>query len=157
MPSPLRAQVALIGLLAVMLIPIGTSSLRGLTHILTCRGTSATPFSVGVPAEGLPIVSSSAVIERGADGAAETPTVCGALSLELLIASRQPDRADVSLSITNHSRLGWHGTVQIQLDQTRIPIAIGAIGPNDTATSRVTLQLTAGRTYEVEGTLLIGP
>src|SRR3546814_7832459 len=52
MPSALRAQVALVGLLAVLLIPIGTSSLRGLTHILTCQDDSATPFSVVVPEEG---------------------------------------------------------------------------------------------------------
>ena len=157
MPSALRAQVALIGLLAVMLIPIGTSSLRGLTHILTCRGTSATPFSVEVPSRGLPIVSSSSVIERHADGSVDTHEICGGLTLDLRIASREHDRADVILAITNHSRLGWHGSVQVRLDGTRIPIAIGAIGPRSTATDELTVRLTARRTYVVDGTLLIGP
>src|SRR5690606_7818095 len=77
MPSALRAQVALIGLLAVLLIPIGTSSLRGLTHILTCREASATPFSIEVPEDGPPVISSSTVIERDPSGEIASDEVCG--------------------------------------------------------------------------------
>ena len=79
MPSALRAQVALIGLLAVMLIPIGTSSLRGLTHILSCQGNNDTPFSIDVPEDGPPIVSSSAVITRDPDGGVPDDQLCGDL------------------------------------------------------------------------------
>ena len=103
MPSSLRAQVALIGLLAVLLIPIGTSSLRGLTHILTCRDKSATPFSVEVPESGPPIISSSTVIERDPSGAVESNEICGGLTLDLEIGSRAEDRADVTLLITNNT------------------------------------------------------
>jgi hypothetical protein len=35
-PNILRSRVALVALLVIFLIPIGLSSLRGLTHILTC-------------------------------------------------------------------------------------------------------------------------
>lgn len=157
MPSALRAQVALIALFGVLLIPIGTSSLRGLTHVLSCRGTSATPFSVEVVAGGPPVVSGSTVIERNPDGSVDSRELCGGLTLDLMVGSHVEDEAEVTLAITNRSDVGWHGTVQLRLDDTLIPLAIGAIGAGDTATEDLPLHLDAGRTYALEGTLLIGP
>lgn len=157
MPSALRAQVALIGLLAVLLIPIGTSSLRGLTHILTCRDKSATPFSVEVPETGPPIISSSTVIERDPSGDVASREICGGLTLDLVIGSRAEDRADVTLLITNNSDFGWRGSVQLRLGSTPIPIDIGEIAAGSTATDDFELRLDAGRRYEIEGSLLIGP
>jgi hypothetical protein len=156
-PSALRAQVALIGLLAVLLIPIGTSSLRGLTHVLTCRERSATPFSLDVPADGPPVISSSTVIERGADGEEVSREVCGGLTLDLLIGSRVEDRAEVTLAIANGTDFGWHGSVQLLFDSTPIPVDIGKIDAGATATETFELRLDAGRSYEIEGNLLIGP
>jgi hypothetical protein len=157
MPSALRAQVALLGLFAVLLIPIGTSSLRGLTHILSCRAPSATPFSLEVPADGPPLISSSTVIERTPGGQLERGELCGGLTLDLRIGSRVKDRAEVTVAITNHTRLGWRGSVQLRLDNTRIPIAIGQVDPGDTAEDDLPLRLESDRTYSLEGTLLIGP
>jgi hypothetical protein len=156
-PSALRAQVALIGLLAVLLIPIGTSSLRGLTHVLTCRERSATPFSVEVPDVGPPLISSSTVIERDPDGDVVSNEVCGGLTLDLLMGSRVEDRADVTLAITNNSEFGWRGSVQLLFDGTPIPIDIGKIDAGATSTDSFELRLDAGRTYEIEGNLLVGP
>jgi hypothetical protein len=157
MPSALRAQVALIALFAVLLIPIGTSSLRGLTHILTCQESAATPFSIEVPEDGPPAISSSTVIVRGDDGDVPDRAVCGGLTLDLLIGSRVEDRADVTLAITNESDYGWRGSVQLQLDDIDIPIDIGEIPAGETATDDFELRLDAGRTYEIEGDLLVGP
>ena len=157
MPSALRAQVAFIGLLAVMLIPIGTSSLRGLTHILSCQGRNDTPFSIDVPEDGPPLVSSSAVLTRNPDGSVPTNELCGGLQLDLTMGSQAEDRADVVVAITNNSDYGWHGSVQIRLDDTAIPIDIGEIRAGGTATDEFQLRLEPGRTYAVEGTLLIGP
>jgi hypothetical protein len=157
MPSALRAQVALIGLLAVLLIPIGTSSLRGLTHILTCRDKSATPFSVEVPETGPPIISSSTVIERDPSGEVATNEICGGLTLELVMGSRVENRADVTLVITNNSEFGWRGSVRLQLGDVPIPIDIGEIDAGATATDDFEIRLDSGRTYEIEGSLLIGP
>jgi hypothetical protein len=157
MPSALRAQVALVGLLAVLLIPIGTSSLRGLTHILTCQDRSATPFSVEVPEDGEPTISSSTVIERDPSGEVATNEVCGGLILDLEMGSRAADRTDVTLRITNNSDFGWRGSVQLKLGDTSIPIDIGQIDAGSTATDDFELHLDAGRRYEIEGSLLIGP
>ena len=157
MPSALRAQVALIGLLAVLLIPIGTSSLRGLTHILTCQEDSAAAFTIDVPADGPPTISSSAVIERNPDGTVKTHELCGGLTLDVLMGSRRAERADVTLAITNNSDYGWRGSVQVRLDDTTIPIDIGDIDAGETATDDFELRLDAGTTYAIEGRLLIGP
>jgi hypothetical protein len=157
MPSALRAQVALIGLLAVLLIPIGTSSLRGLTHILTCREASDAPFSVAVPEEGPPVILSSSVIERDADGRPDDREVCGGLVLDLRMGSRVEDETEVQVTIANHSDYGWRGSVQLDLDGTTIPIDIGGIAAGGTATDTVVLTLDPGRTYEIEGSLLVGP
>jgi hypothetical protein len=157
MPSALRAQVALIGLLAVLLIPIGTSSLRGLTHILTCRDESATPFSIEVPDTGPPIISSSTVIERDPSGDAATHEICGGLTLELVVGSRVEDRADLALVISNNSDFGWRGSAQLQLGSTTIPIDIGDIEAHSTTSDDIELRLDQGRRYELEGSLLIGP
>ncbi len=157
MPSALRAQVALIGQLGVLLIPIGTSSLRGLTHILTCQEAAATPFSIEVPVDGPPSITSSATIERNPDGSVPDRSVCGGLTLDLLIGSRTEDRADVTLAITNESEYGWRGSVQLQLDDLDIPIDIGEIDSGETAQDDFELRLDEGESYEIEGDLLIGP
>lgn len=157
MPSALRAQVALVGLLAVLLIPIGTSSLRGLTHILTCRDKSATPFSVDVPEDGPPTISSSTVIERDPSGEAASNEICGGLILDLVMGSREDNRADVTLLITNNSEFGWRGSVRLQLGDVPIPIDIGEIEAGDTAEDEFEIRLDAGRRYEIEGSLLVGP
>ena len=157
MPSALRAQVALIGLLAVLLIPIGTSSLRGLTHVLTCRDRSATPFSVDVPDDGQPTISSSTVIERAPSGEVASREVCGGLILDLVMGSRTDNRADMTLHITNNSDYGWRGSVQLRLGDTPIPVDIGEIAAHSTEEDDIELRLESGRRYEIDGSLLIGP
>jgi hypothetical protein len=157
MPSALRAQVALITLLGVLLIPIGTSSLRGLTHILTCKEAAATPFTIQVPEDGPPSIQSSSVIERNPDGSVPDRSVCGGLTLDVTIGSTEEDRADVTLAITNASEYGWRGSVQLQLDAIDIPIDIGDIPAGETATDEFELRLDEGSSYEIEGDLLVGP
>ena len=157
MPSALRAQVALIALFGVLLIPIGTSSLRGLTHILTCQEEAAAPFSIEVPEDGLPFITSSSIVERNPDGSVPDLSVCGGLTLDLQIGTAEEDRADVTLAITNESEYGWRGSVQLKLDDIDIPIDIGEIDSGETATDEFQLRLDEGSTYAIEGDLLIGP
>jgi hypothetical protein len=157
MPSALRAQVALIGLLGVLLIPIGTSSLRGLTHILSCQQEAAAPFSIEVPAEGPPSILSSTQFERNPDGTVPDASVCGGLTLDVSIGSDEEDRAEVVLAITNSSEFGWRGSVKLELDDIDIPIDIGEIGAGETASDGIELRLDEGSSYEIKGDLLIGP
>jgi hypothetical protein len=157
MPSALRAQVALITLLGVLLIPIGTSSLRGLTHILTCQEAAAAPFTIQVPEDGPPAIQSSSTIERNPDGSVPDTSVCGGLTLDVFIGSDREDRADVILAITNNSEFGWRGSVKVKLDNVDIPIDIGEIDAGETAEDSFVLRLDEGSEYKIEGDLLIGP
>ncbi len=147
----------MIGLLAVLLIPIGTSTLRGLTHVLTCRERSATPFSIDVAESGAPTILSSTVVERDPSGAVVSDEVCGGLRLDIEVGSRVENRADVTLAITNNSPYGWRGSVRLMLGGTPLPISIGKIDAGETARDNIELRLDAGRRYEIEGSLLVGP
>jgi hypothetical protein len=157
MPSAVRAQVALVGLLAVLLIPIGTSSLRGLTHILTCQEQSATPFSVTVLEDAPPMVLSAAAIRPGVDGSGTTLELCGGLTLDVRMGTERQERAELTLAITNGSDFGWRGSVRLDLGGTAIPVDIGHVDPGETASETFEVRLDPGRTYEVAGSLLVGP
>lgn len=161
MPSSLRGRLALFGVLAVLLIPIATSSLRGLTHILSCEEQSDTPFSIDLTDSELPVLTSSQQIEREAPGAvkAQTPPgeLCGGLVLNMHMTSQDATSAEVVLDITNRTAFGWRGTVQLQFSDVVIPVDIGDIAPGATESDQVTLSLETERRYDLEGSLLIGP
>ena len=165
MPSALRAQVALVGLLAVLLIPIGTSSLRGLTHVLTCNQEAAADFSVNAGGDTPATATSSAIITRrdandgttNATGAVTVNELCGGLTLDLAVGTPRENRVPVTLIITNNSDYGWRGSVQMQLDNTTLPITIGRIDAGAVAKNTFVIRVDPDRRYALKGSLLIGP
>ena len=150
MPSILRSRAALIALLGAFLIPIGMSSLRGLTHVLTCRDRVRTPFTLLIPERGAPEAVTSKRIHR------EAGQICGGLTLELGSRVAGPRRLEMEVPITNESPHPWRGTVQLLLDETAIPVDIGEIPSGETEIDTVTFDLDPGA-HEVTGSLLIGP
>ncbi len=141
-------------LFGVFLIPLWTSSLRGLTHLLTCDEPTDTDFSVVVDAEGSASVLSSLQVDRGG-GARE---LCGGLVLDVGVRSgADPASSELVITITNRSDFGWQGSVRVDLDDVSFPIAVGEVAPGERATERVALDLDTGRTYEISGSLLVGP
>jgi hypothetical protein len=150
MPTILRSRLALLSLLGIFLIPIGVSSLRGLTHVLTCRERVRTPFTLIIPQAGQPEAVTSTRITRGED------SICGGLALELGTRVAAPDRMAMVVPITNESPYLWRGTVQMELDNTAIPVDIGEVPAGETVSDTVTFRLDPG-SHEVSGSLLIGP
>ncbi len=157
MPSALRSRLALFALLGAFLIPIGMSSLRGLTHVLTCKESAETPFTLITP-EGLePQLLSSTRISKEdeaflcADDEAE-----GGLSLNMGARAEGPGKVSMILPITNSSKYLWQGTVTLVVGGTSIPVDIGEIPAGQTRQEVVPLNLDSG-TLEVSGSLLIGP
>ncbi len=151
MPSALRSRIALIVLLGAFLIPIVTSSLRGLTHILTCRQATEIPFTMVVPESGPPVIVSSNVIERG-----EPEGVCGGLVLDLGVGPAGPGRVLLRLPITNNTEFDWQGTVSVKIGGTVIPVDIGEIKAGATGSDSIKVKVDPGE-IEVDGSLLIGP
>lgn len=155
MPTLSHHRAPLVVLALLFLIPIGTSSLRGLTHILTCADEVGTAISITPPfAPGEePTLLSSRLIEEGED-----PLICEALDVELAIGSYDEPTGEIELLVTvrNVSESDWRGTIQLEVGSTTIPIAVGSIRADDEIVSAPVVR---GRddTLEVQGSLLIGP
>ena len=138
-------------LLGAFLIPIGTSSLRGLTHILTCEDATEIPFTLVVPEDGPPVIVSSNVIVRD-----EPEGVCGGLVLDMGVGPSDPGRVLLRLPITNNTDFDWQGTVSLKLGGTLIPVEIGEIKAGETGEDTIKVNVDPGE-IEVNGSLLIGP
>jgi hypothetical protein len=143
--------MALFAFVGAFLVPLALSSLRGLTHILVCADEAGTPFTLAVPREGLPHLTSSARIARG-----RQEDICGGLSLDLAARDAGQGKVAVVVPITNRSHFGWQGSVKLDLGSTSLPVRIGSIPPGRTRSDRLTLRLPPG-VHELNGSLLIGP
>lgn len=142
----LRSRLALAALLGVLLIPIGMSSLRGLTHVLTCREHTNVPFAVDIPT-----ITSSQRITRN-----EPLELCGGLTLNLAVKSLSSDKVQVKLPITNHTKYTWQGSVSLKVSGTSVPVRIGEVKPGRTSTDVIDVKIAKG-THTIDGSLLIGP
>lgn len=127
------------------------SSLRGLTHVLTCKQSAETPFTL-VTVEGLaPQLLSSSRITKG-----DEEFLCGGLSLNIGARAKGERSVDMILPIKNNSKFLWQGTVSLEVNGTSIPADIGSIPAGETRTDVVTVKIPQGSS-EVVGSLLIGP
>jgi hypothetical protein len=151
MPSLLRSRLALLLLLGTLLIPVWVSSLRGLTHVLTCREVARTPFTISVPADGDPLIATSIRLERD-----QALDLCDGLALDLGARPGRGNEVVMVVPITNQSENPWRGSVALRFGEVSIPVAIGLIGPGETVSDEVRFELDPGE-FELEGTLLIGP
>lgn len=152
LPISLRARAALVSLLGIFLIPISLSSLRGLSHVLTCEAeVEATLIVDSDGGDDSVLLSADTITADEPDG------LCGGLDVDLQLASSSADEADVVLSITNRTDSDWQGSVDLDFAGTAIPVTIGSIDAGETATDTVTFALEPGRDYEIRGTLLLGP
>jgi len=150
MPAILRSRLALLALLGAFLIPIGMSSLRGLTHVLTCKEEAKQPFTV-IVTDGQPEVLSSIRIGRD-----DTGRLCGGLTLETKARAGTGGNITLVLPIANHTEHLWRGTVSVRVGQTTIPVDVGEVPAGETREDTIDLELERGTT-ELNGALLIGP
>lgn len=150
MPAALRSRVALASMFGVFLIPIALSSLRGLTHVLTCREQVETPFQV-ILGPGSAVITGATSLEAGG------PTsLCGGIQVDLSVAMGADGRVEVSVPITNETDDDWFGTIQLDVAGTRLPVDLGRVEAGETHTEVVRLRLPDGTT-EFDGSLFIGP
>ena len=151
MPSSLRSRLALFALLGAFLIPIGMSSLRGLTHVLTCDEQVKQPFELIILPEGDPIVTSSTRLQRGQEAG-----LCGGLEVNMQARIRGENEIAMIVPIKNNSDELWRGTVKLSLGRTSIPVGIGEIEAGATEQDTLEFDLEEG-THQLNGSLLIGP
>lgn len=146
----LSARVAFVALFSVFLIPIGLSSLRGLSHSITCSEAVETPFQVLLFPDAPPIVTGSSVVAPGGG------TLCGGLGVDISVRVLSDGRVEVEIPLANTTSADWFGTVQLEVAGTRIPVDLGKVEAGDTRAERIALRLPEGTT-EFDGSLLVGP
>lgn len=151
MPSILKSRVALATLIGVFLIPIMSSSLRGLTHVLTCEGRVETPFSVVVEEGSDPIVLSATQLVAG-----EEQGLCGGIDVDFRAAAAGSNQVSLTLVVVNQTDDPWRGTIDLELDQVRVPVSIGLVSAGTEESQTITLNLQDGES-EIAGSLLLGP
>ncbi len=153
LPTSLRARLAMATLLGIFLIPLTTSSLRGLTHLLSCTDEVPAVLSVDT-------TDGTNTVLLGADSTTREEadsTLCDGLDVTLQLSSATAQRADVEVQVTNGTETDWQGSMELRLASTVIPVSIGRIDAGATESDTVSLTVDAGRSYEITGTLLIGP
>lgn len=138
-------------LLGVFLIPVGMSSLRGLTHTLKCNEQAELPFTImrkpGEPA----VILSSQTFERG-----DEEGVCGGLVLDLAVGNESEGKVELIVPLRNTSDTDWQGTVALQLGNASIPVPLQEIRAGETARETLTVNVDPGTT-NLNGSVLIGP
>ena len=140
-------------MLGAFLIPIGMSSLRGLTHVLTCEQQARTPFSIIILEDGQPTLTSSTRITREEP---EDTKVCEGLTLQVSVRAIDNETIGIQVPITNTSSYPWRGTVQLKLNKVSFPVDIGEVAAGATESDTVEVSPPQG-TSELNGALLIGP
>lgn len=150
-PPLLRARLAVAALFGVFLIPVAGSSLRGISHILTCREPVAAPFEVILLPDGTPVVTSAATLS-----ADDAEPLCGGLAADMAVAALPDGRVEVAAALTNSSPAPWRGTVQLEVTGVRLPIDIGEVRPGETRRESLAVRLPEGATT-LDGSLLLGP
>lgn len=150
-PALLRPRLAIFVLFGVFLIPVVLSSLRGLTHVVSCTREIARPFEVSVGDEDRPVITGSAVVEAGAE-----EQCGGALEVDVSVSARGPNEIAVTVPITNEGITPWRGTVRLRVGNTVIPFQIGLVPAGETRSETIVLRLPDGTTG-FSGSLLIGP
>lgn len=151
-----RNQLAIAALLGIFLIPLGLSSLRGLTHVLTCEEEVATSFTVNLDGE-VPVVLSATRLASD-----QASLLCRALDIDVAAAAVDDRQVELTFMVTNGTEIRWNGTVALDLtdagltESVSLPISIGAVNAGEVATETVLVRVREG-TYEFSGTLLVGP
>lgn len=151
-----RNQLAIAALLGIFLIPLGMSSLRGLTHVLTCEEEVATSFTVNLDGE-VPVVLSATRLAVD-----QATLLCRALDIDVAAAALDDRQVELTFVVTNDTEIRWNGTVALDLsdagltESISLPITIGSVEAGSTSTETVSVRIREG-TYEFSGTLLVGP
>jgi hypothetical protein len=151
MPLTLRGRAALFALFAIFLVPIGMSSLKGLTQVVTCSERAEAPFTLQIVEGQPPVVVTSARVEPG-----EPAGVCGGLVFDLRARGESSTDVTMIIAVTNTTKALWRGTVQLMIGDTSYPVPIGRIEPGRSGRARIRHHLAPG-SHELSGSLLIGP
>ena len=147
----LKARVAFFAMFGIFLLPVGFSSLRGLTHVLTCEEESDVPFTMVVGEGASPTIITSDEISPG-----EPTGYCDGLTLDMRAGRASGDKVEMVVAVTNRSQSFWKGSVGLNFGSQSVPVSIGGVPAQTTRTETVRLNLGPG-SHDLAGTLFVGP
>lgn len=144
-------------MLGAFLIPIASSNLRGLGHVLTCEQETKSPFTLLVEEGQEPTILTSQFFTSEQETTLCSSDDGGGLELNPRARARGDNRIEMVLPIKNTSDYPWEGSVKLVIAGTSVPVRVGEIASGEIEEARVTLpNLDEGQTV-VDGSLLIGP
>jgi len=174
----LRIRASIVLLVGTLLIPVATSSLRGLTHVLSCKSALSARFDVPIPAAGEdpePVLLDPTEITRPAPGETTVPEttttrppsttttapagpepVCGGITVDMKLSTPQQGWVRVDLPVRNSGPHQWRGTVRLRVGSKTFPVDLGSIPPGQTRSKSLEVKV-ADKVKRVTGELLLGP
>ena len=145
------AKLAVAGLLGSFLVPITTSTLGGLTHLVSCTAAVDQSFAItAVDSRRAVVIGSSDVVRRPPEGD------CAAVEMNMIVRPDGRGFVRIAIPVANMSSRAFRTTVKLRLGDLRIPVPVGVVEPGQTITKELRIRLTEDLKV-VNGTLLIGP
>jgi hypothetical protein len=143
---------ALLGLLlASFLIPVATSNLRGVTHLLECTGPTQETFEVFWTKSNKAIITGSSVIEP-----TNTTGLCQDVDADMSLRPGTEGRVLVTVRVRNDRSKNVQATIVVDTGTLQVPVRLGTMRAGTTTSRQVTLR--GGRNVTVVRTrLLVGP
>ncbi len=153
------SRLALWMLLGSLLVPLGTTTLRGLHHLVSCIEEIDQTFSVTTanrpgstdPADRIAIITGSTSEVR------QPPTgKCAAVEMDMRVRSDRKGFLLITLPVRNLTDRGWMTSVILQLDGLKTSVPVGRIPAGQQATKEIRIRLTQDL-QSITGTLIVGP
>jgi hypothetical protein len=147
----LGAKALLAMLLASFLIPVATSSLRGVTHVLECTGANQETFEVFWTKNNKAIITGSAVIEP-----TNNTGLCTDVDADMALRPGTEGRVLVTVRVRNDRASDVQATVVVDTGSLEVPVRLGTMRAGTTTARQVTIR--GGRKVTVVRTrLIVGP
>ena len=145
------SRVAMAALVGSFLIPLSTTSLRGLHQLVTCTDEVDQTFSVTA-------VDSVRAVITGSTSVVREPPVgkCSAVDMNMQVKPDGKGFILITMPVENKTNLAWNTSVILQLDSLRTTVRVGRIKPEGTLTKELRVRLT-DELASITGTLVVGP
>ncbi len=145
------ARAALWLLVASLLIPLGTTTLRGMHHHVSCIDEIDQTFSVTATDSNFAIITGSTSVVR------EPPTgECSSVDMNMRVRPDSKGFVQIRLPVENRTNRSWTASVILQLDGLKTSVPLGRIQPGKTTTRDLRVRLTQDL-QSITGTLIVGP
>jgi hypothetical protein len=143
--------VAVSGIVGSLLIPVSTSTLGGMHHLVSCVDEVEQTFAVTAIDSKRAIITGSSVITR------EPPEGdCASVDMAMRVRPDGKGFVLILLPVSNQTDRVWTTSVILKLDGLKTSVPVGRVKPGQTMTHEVRVRLTK-ELKNITGTLVVGP